>query len=183
MKTATRVWGIALAGAAMIAGCEKKHPERETKPPAAPIPTAEGRLPERSPGQPDPVVKGSLELDEALAKAKDEAQSQWDKFEASFRSPPKFAQHSVKVPMPVKGEPDMQVQFIWVWVQSIDGDRLKGKIANDPTHNIGHRLGDEVSFTKADVADWLIFIPPETQIGGFSVKVLQDYEKSRQPPK
>ncbi len=178
----TGLWATGLSLA--LAGCDRP---KESSPAAIPtkteIPTAAEPLPVRDPGVADPVVQVPRELDALLAKAQADAMDQWDTFEKSFRNPARFSQHSVKVALPTKDGGEIGTEHIWVWVTSIDGETIGGKIANDPAHDIGYRLNDAITIQKPDVEDWLIFIPPETQIGGFSVKVIQEYGKNDQKPK
>jgi uncharacterized protein YegJ (DUF2314 family) len=164
-------------------GCDKSEPAPKAVPPPSVVPQAQAPLPDRIPGNADPAVTLPQTLDEQLTKAREDALAQWSRFEESFRNPPRFSQHSVKVAMPVKGVTDGETHQVWVWVTAIEGDEITGKLANDPAKDIGLRPGDRVTLKKSDIQDWLIFTPPSTQVGGFSVKVIQEYEKSDLPPK
>lgn len=173
--------GHAIVAMSVLAlfGCDKPKPAAPAPPLLPAVPESHAPLPDRIPGAADPAVTLPESLDEQLAKAREDALAQWDRFETSFRNPPKFSQHSVKVALPVLHVTDGETHQVWIWVTAIDGDVITGKLANDPAKDIGKRPGDRVTLQKADIQDWLIFMPPDTQVGGFSVKVIQEFEKGR----
>lgn len=178
--------GRALAAVACIAalgGCDKQKPKAEPLPEAPKAPVSEHELPERVPNKPDPVVMLPAEMEAKLVDARREALERWDEFEKSFREPPKYSQHTVKVAMPVLSSKSGETHQVWVRVTSIEGDAVSGKLANDPGRYIGYKVGEKIDVKKQDIQDWLIFVPPKTTIGGFSVKVFEEYEKSQQSPK
>jgi len=176
----TGLWATGLV--VVLGGCDKaKEPSKPVE--ETPTPVAKAPLPARIPGVPDEVKTLPSSLDQKLLAARTEAMNHWEEFETSFRNPPRFSQHSVKVAMPVVDAGGAETHQVWLWVTAIDGETISGKLANAPAKNIGLRANASTTIKKADVEDWLIFIPPDTQIGGYSVKVIQEYEKDAATPK
>jgi len=63
-------------------------------------------------------------------------------------------------------------EHIWVTVQSVDGDVVRGVLANEPMDLGDRKLGSEVECKLADLSDWL-FLRDGKMVGGYTVKVLE----------
>jgi uncharacterized protein YegJ (DUF2314 family) len=107
--------------------------------------------------------------DPKLQQAVDEARRRWPEFVASFelRKPGKL--YSAKAPF---SEGD-ETEFMWVEVTAIEGDRIYGKLGNEPVQLSNYREGQKVSFALKDLNDWIIFDEASGQmVGGFTAKIL-----------
>lgn len=69
---------------------------------------------------------------------------------------------------------DGSEEHIWVEdVTFVDG-KFTGKLANEPAAIEGKKVGDKVTFPKADASDWAIFYHDGRSEGGFTNKVLEE---------
>jgi len=66
-------------------------------------------------------------------------------------------------------------EHIWVTVQSVDGDVVRGVLANEPMDLGERKLGSVVECKLAELSDWL-FLRDGKMVGGYTVKVLQEQE-------
>ncbi len=66
----------------------------------------------------------------------------------------------------------VEVEYVWVEQLRIEGDRFAGLLANDPAYMPGLKLGDKVSFARADVADWSVWSTDGRMYGHFTTRVL-----------
>lgn len=72
-------------------------------------------------------------------------------------------------------------EHIWVTVQSVDGDVVRGVLANEPMDLGERKLGSVVECKLAELSDWL-FLRDGKMVGGYTVKVLeQQAARSKQP--
>lgn len=69
-------------------------------------------------------------------------------------------------------------EHIWVTVQSVDGDVVRGVLANEPMDLGALKLGSKVECKLAELSDWL-FLRDGKMVGGYTVKVLQAQEARR----
>ena len=56
-------------------------------------------------------------------------------------------------------------EYMWVRVDSWAGDRIQGRLANDPVRRPDLHLGDEVELDAGDVCDWCISHPDGVREG------------------
>jgi Uncharacterized protein conserved in bacteria (DUF2314)/Protein of unknown function (DUF3239) len=56
-------------------------------------------------------------------------------------------------------------EYMWVRVDSWAGDRIQGRLANDPVRRADLHLGDEVELDAGDVCDWCISHPDGVREG------------------
>lgn len=116
-------------------------------------------------------VKSRSASDPRLAAAALQARSQWPDFVGAFRNKAKGQNFAVKVPF-VDGD---DVEHMWVEVEEINGDTIKGTLANDPALVHNYKSGQTVEVSAKNLDDW-IFSNGRQQIGGFSTKILSGYE-------
>lgn len=65
------------------------------------------------------------------------------------------------------------VERIWVTVQSVDGDVVRGVLANEPMDLGELKIGSVVECKLAELSDWL-FLRDGKMVGGYTVRVLQE---------
>jgi uncharacterized protein YegJ (DUF2314 family) len=112
----------------------------------------------------DDAVVTVAEDGPAVIAARNESQSKWPQFVASFRDEPKLV-HSVLVALPTK---DAGTERLWVEVTSINGPTIKGTLANDPHYDVGLKYGDQVSLELNQVEDWAVWRNGKLVLGGFA---------------
>jgi len=89
---------------------------------------------------------------------------------------------NLKAGLPVN-QLDIEVEVIWVEQLRLDGDRFFGVLANEPAYLPGLNLGDQVSFTRADIADWSVFSTDGRMYGHYTTRVLlRDLPRSEAQP-
>ena len=64
------------------------------------------------------------------------------------------------------------VEFMWVKVESIEGELIKGRLDSDPHTVSTIAEGDLADVEIEDLNDW-VYIADGEMIGGFPIKVLQ----------
>lgn len=112
---------------------------------------------------------------EAMAAAMAKARETWPEALAHFQ---KGGSLSAKFPFATRSGGK---EHIWINVQSVDGDVVRGVLANDPLDIEGHKLGSKVECKLAELSDWL-FRRDGAMVGGYTVKVLQQQaERQREP--
>lgn len=113
---------------------------------------------------------------EAMAAAMAEARATWPEALAHLQ---KGGELSAKFPF--VGTTKGNVEHIWVAVQSVDGDVVRGVLANEPMDLGQLKIGSKVECKLAELSDWL-FLRDGKMVGGYTVKVLQQQaERQRQP--
>jgi uncharacterized protein YegJ (DUF2314 family) len=115
--------------------------------------------------------------DAAMRKAFDAARSKLDEFLGKLRAPPAgIGGFAVKVG--VRAGSDLE--YLRVGKLSIDGDRLSGRIDNEPRTVKTLRAGDTFAFARGDIVDWLYIDRPRRRMhGNFTACALM----AREPPK
>lgn len=105
---------------------------------------------------------------EAMAAAIAKARETWPEALAHLQ---KGGELSAKFPFArvTKGG----VEHIWVTVQSVDGDVVRGVLANEPMDLGDMKLGSKVECKLAELSDWL-FLRDGKMVGGYTVKVLDE---------
>ena len=113
--------------------------------------------------------------DPRFKAAEAEARRRWPEFVAAFN------RHEPNVAYAVKAKfMDGNVtEWMWVQVESIAGDAVRGKLDNDPVdvHNV--KVGDHVTKGLADIDDWIVGRNGSVAQGGFTTKVLQQIDSER----
>ena len=104
--------------------------------------------------------------DPELAAAKREAQKHWPMFRDKFTSTASKSEFSIKVPFS-DGE---HTEHMWLEVNSIDGEEIKGTISNTPDVLKNLKAGQTVKVPRAEVED-LSYPAEGKQIGGWSIAV------------
>lgn len=115
------------------------------------------------------------EDDPRMQATVEEAKQRWPEFVHAFTHRlPSQQGFNVKA----RFEDGETVEYMWVSVTGISGDRISGTLGNDPNALTNIKLGDEVTLSPDDVADWL-YLDGEEMVGGFSIKVLQEIMAAR----
>lgn len=110
-------------------------------------------------------------MDAAMAKARET----WPEALAHFQ---KGGELSAKFPFATRSGGK---EHIWINVQSVDGDVVRGILANDPLDIPDRKLGSKVECKLAELSDWL-YLRDGAMVGGYTVKVLQQQaERQREP--
>ena len=109
--------------------------------------------------------------DPALEAAAKLAREKWPEFvnALSLRQPD--LSFSVKVPLATKAG---STEHIWVSVDSVDGNTIRGTLANDPFEDIGYKNGDPISVQADIIEDWIINKRGKLIQGGFSLEILRN---------
>lgn len=107
--------------------------------------------------------------DPELLAAIAEAERRWPEFVQAFRSNDRHTEHfSVKAPFDTS---DGDIEWMWVAVESIEGEKITGRVANDPVNVPGVQEGDLVEIERERIQDWL-YVKRGKMIGGFTSQVL-----------
>jgi uncharacterized protein YegJ (DUF2314 family) len=110
--------------------------------------------------------------DPRMVAAVAEARRRWPEFVKAFKAKRPLQGFAVKVPF----KEDAETEFMWVEVLKIDGEKIEGKLSNEPNTIKKLKLNDKVTVKVADVQDW-IYSDGEKMVGGFSAKVLEEAGK------
>ena len=113
-----------------------------------------------------PVVQASYD-DPALKATVTEAQASWPQFAAAFAQRTGDQAFGVKLQFD-EGE---ESEYMWVVVDAIEGEVIRGKLDNAPMSLKNIKSGDVVTAKRADVLDWMYDENGEMR-GAFSLKVL-----------
>lgn len=115
-----------------------------------------------------PIVQADYD-DPKLKATIDEAQQRWPEFLAAFKKKRPVDRFGVKLRF-VDGDEE---EYMWIVVDSIEGDSIKGVLDNSPNAVKNVKSGDVVNTTRRDVLDWAYTTDEDDEIrGGFSLKVL-----------
>lgn len=112
----------------------------------------------------------------AMDKAIVEARATWNRAESFFRG---GGELSAKFPFTV---PAGGHEHIWITVTGIDGERVTGRIANDPVRVPDLKINQAVECRLAELSDWL-YVRDGKMVGGYTVKVLDEQERRRRAAK
>jgi len=117
------------------------------------------------------VASNAAEMKAATKKAKEE----WPTFVKAFRKRNPTAGNSFNVLMPFReGE---KTEIMWIEVTGIEGDTVRGTLANQPALLTNLKQGDSVNGMIRNLSDWIYTDPATEQpVGGFLVQLL-----SREP--
>lgn len=112
----------------------------------------------------------------AMAEAHAKAVATLPDIKARFRAGlPPGAQLLVKHGFPVGGPDDFH-EFMWIAVNTWDGDRIRGQLANDPVRRVDLRAGQPIELAEADVFDWVLLRPDGEPEGGFTNLVATEHD-------
>lgn len=64
---------------------------------------------------------------------------------------------------------------VFIVVQTIEGEKVSGRIASEIGRVSGYKLGDNHSFPESQILDWLITYPDGSEEGNFVGKFLDTY--------
>lgn len=123
----------------------------------------------------EPVLEAGDD-DEQMEAAIAEARGRWHEFVGFFqaRSPMDEKPFIVKSPF---GTGD-GIEHIWLEVSDIDGDFIRGTLANHPHRLTDYHQGQEVVVPAANLSDWLCLDSDSQPIGGWTQKVLAAKQRS-----
>lgn len=116
----------------------------------------------------DPVV--SVESgDPQMKAAVEQARRQWPEFLDAFQNRKPEQPFTIKAPF---GSGDRK-EFMWVIVESIEGQTVHGILDNEPAYADKVKLGNKVQIPVEQINDWIYFDTEHQPHGGFTVKVLE----------
>lgn len=107
--------------------------------------------------------------------------------ETARRTLPQFWKHwktmpsdmvSVKVPFPTT---DGTVEHIWFQPISVTDTEVTGICGNDPNRIANLKVGDERTFSRSEISDWMI-LAGDKCYGGYTIRVLSQIEPENAPP-
>jgi Uncharacterized protein conserved in bacteria len=116
-----------------------------------------------------PIVNVSSD-DPRLVAAVNEARRRWPEFVDAFTRKPNTESPYVIKARFADGENE---EFMWVSVNSIEGESIHGRLENSPAALTNLKEGDDVTVAFADLNDWMCEINGEA-VGGFTMKVMSD---------
>lgn len=109
--------------------------------------------------------------DPRMKAAVAEARQRWPEFVSAFQNQA-GEYFSVKAPVRSAGN----TEFIWIHVDALEEDAVRGRLGNDPV-DLGHlKEGDAVTVPLSEVNDWA-FLQAGQPIGMFTVSVLQAVQR------
>ena len=117
-----------------------------------------------------PVVEARDQA--AMERAIAAARTSWGEAVAHLRA---GGELSAKFPFATRAG---SVEHIWVAVRSVDGELVRGVLANEPRDLAGLKLGSAVECKVAELSDWL-FLRDGAMVGGYTVKVLDEQAKAK----
>jgi hypothetical protein len=68
---------------------------------------------------------------------------------------------------------------VFVAVTSIQGGRIRGRLASETLEVSGYKNGDEYAFDESELVDWLITHPDGTEEGNVVGKFLDEFPKDK----
>ncbi len=120
-----------------------------------------------------PAVVEVSDEDPRMIEASRQARARWDEFVQAFQS---GTASNCAVKAPVRSGD--RTEFIWITVDSIADQQIRGRLGNDPVDLGDLRLDSEVSVPVDSVEDW-VFIRDDQPTGLFSIKALSDIQDER----
>lgn len=110
--------------------------------------------------------------DPAMVAAVKKAKETWPQFVEAFEAEA-GENFSVKAPV-TYGD---NTEFIWISVTSFEGDKIYGKLGNDPSDLGPLKLGSNVSVSLDDLNDWIYIDPNGDMKGGHTINVVANAAK------
>lgn len=109
-----------------------------------------------------------------MRQAQEKARQEWPRFVEAFETK-NGETFSIKAPV-THGD---VTEFIWIEVTAIEGDRIYGKLANEPFQLGPLKIGSKVVIEAASLNDWF-FQDARGQIqGAFTLKAIKNAAKKR----
>ncbi len=107
--------------------------------------------------------------DPLMKEAVEKARQAWPEFVAAFeaRAGENF---SVKAPVSHSGN----TEFIWVSITAIEGNKIYGKLGNDPANLGPLKLGSNVHVQVEELNDWCYIDPQGNLAGGFTIAAVKE---------
>ncbi|HEX7053823.1 MAG TPA: DUF2314 domain-containing protein [Burkholderiales bacterium] len=123
----------------------------------------------------DEVTRMSDE-EPAMARAFERARRTLDHFLRLHRSPPPDTRgYAVKVGI----SEGANTEYFWITPFSVDGERFRGRLSNEPRLVTHVRNGQEIAFGRSDIVDWMyVDVARRRMHGNFTACALL----SREPP-
>lgn len=116
---------------------------------------------------PDPL--GAFEgPDAALEAAMAEARERWPEFEKAFGSRKPGQDFAVQAGFVEKD----RIEHMWVDVEAIEGESIRGRLATKPTHVKGLQQGQSLVVKLGQVEDWIVVADGKTVAGDFIRKAM-----------
>lgn len=119
----------------------------------------------------NPAVVGVETKDEEMEAAISKARQEFDRASAFFRGG--GAIH-VKFPFATRAGSE---EHIWVSVDAIEGDEVRGTLGNEPVDVEGMQIGIRVVRKVAELSDWL-YQKDGALVGGYSIELLDRRQKA-----
>lgn len=116
----------------------------------------------------NPLVIDIPEGDEAMAAAVEKARATIDEFIAALKEPTE-TQDSFAVKLEVTDGDTSE--FMWLTSVTYRDGTFTGTLNNEPRDLTTVSLGDELSVSKADIADWM-YLDDGRIAGGYSIRVV-----------
>ncbi|HMP80458.1 MAG TPA: DUF2314 domain-containing protein, partial [Pirellulaceae bacterium] len=76
---------------------------------------------------------------------------------------------------------ETQSEFMWITVEQIENEVIKGKLENQPMFIDNLKVGDTVQVPLRDLNDWVMVRNGE-MVGGFTIKVLEKKASGKRAP-
>jgi uncharacterized protein YegJ (DUF2314 family) len=114
-----------------------------------------------------PVMEVSSD-DPRMRAAVREARRRWPEFVSAFERRQPGQNFAVKLAF----HDDTCHEFMWVAVSALEGNRIYGKLDNDPVQVKNIRCGSYVHASIDELNDWA-FTRGEDMFGGFTIKAIQ----------
>jgi uncharacterized protein YegJ (DUF2314 family) len=73
-------------------------------------------------------------------------------------------------------------EFIWIEVTALEGDRIYGRLGNDPVDLGPLKFGSNVSVPLEDLNDWCYIDRRRNLVGAFTVAAVQEAARRRKQP-
>jgi uncharacterized protein YegJ (DUF2314 family) len=106
---------------------------------------------------------------ERLAEAVKQARDQWPSFVDAWKVAPNKDEFFAKFPFG-----DEFREYMWVMPIRISDTQVEGVLSSDPHRIRGLKAGDTVTRDLSELNDWLYLTEDKEQVGGFTVKVLEN---------
>ena len=112
----------------------------------------------------DPIISVA-DTDPLMAAAFKEAKDKIDVFDKSIGQVQYCA---IKVGLQFPGD----IEYCWIGKIRKNGEKYVGNLDNEPVHDVGYKLGDEVVIDKKQIADWIVKEKGKPVQGNFTLKAL-----------
>ena len=117
-------------------------------------PTVPKQVPGKPANAPRPVKENVVAYstkDAAMNAAKVQGRKTLPRFETMWADQAPGT-YSIKFPLTQNGK----TEHIWLQVDQLSGDVIKGRLANQPVNGTKYKMGQQMSVAKSDVEDWMI---------------------------